>query len=341
MKTAPLRFALLCCMACLSSPPALADYTTREDVRLFIDEIATRNHLDPAPIRVALARARFDPRVIRLIQPSTAPVARSWERYRSQFLDPGHLDGGLEFWTRYAPILQRAQTRYGVPAEIIIAIIGVETSYGRNTGKFETLSSLATLAFDYPPRAELFRAELEALFLLAREQGKNPADYSGSYAGALGYPQFLPSSLRKYAVDFDDDGKIDFDTHADDAIGSVANYLHEYGWQSGAHIAIPATLGTNTDPAPLTAAGILPTLTPAQLEASNIAPRSGPYPAALATLIDLETPAKETEYWLGYNNFYVITRYNRSSFYAMAVFSLAQALRQRHDAAQVINPAAK
>jgi membrane-bound lytic murein transglycosylase B len=324
-------------LACLAIPAAQADYGAREDVRRFVDEIATRNQLDPAPILAVLARAKFNPRVIELIEPSGQPAERSWQRYRAQFLDPAHIDGGLRFWKQYAKPLQRAAAQYHVPPEIIVAIIGIETAYGRNTGKFETLSALATLAFDYPPRATLFRGELESLFLLARDQGKDPSAYTGSYAGALGYPQFLPSSMRRYAVDFDDDGKIDFDADANDAIGSIANYLHEHGWQANGIIALPAVLPRDADPAPLVAAGILPSLTPEQLGKSGIALRDGSLPAVPATLVDLETPGQETEYWIGYQNFYVITRYNKSSFYAMAVFELARALRQGRDA--VTSPA--
>ena len=187
--------------------------------------------------------------------------------------------------------------------------------------------ALATLAFDYPPRAELFRRELEALFLLAREQGRDPASYYGSFAGALGYPQFLPSSMRAYALDFDHSGAIDFESDPIDAIGSVANYLRAHGWQAGAPVAERARLSPATDTASLVAAGIEPTLAPAVLADNGVTTADGRTAAAVATLVDLETPGSGTEYWLGYRNFYVITRYNRSSFYAMSVFELAEALR--------------
>jgi len=311
---------------------AHADFTTRTDVSAFIEEIAARNGLNTAPIYVALSRANHIPRVIELIKPPAKRGVRSWHRYRSQFLGHTHIEGGLKAWAQYKNELNRAEKQYGVPPEIILGILGVETIYGRNTGNFETLSALATLAFDYPPRAELFRGELESLFLLARDQKRDPASYTGSFAGAIGWPQFLPSSIRRYAVDFDGDGKIDFDNDAVDAIGSIANYLREYGWTAGAPVAVKVRLTPGTNPAPLIEAGVEPSLTQAQLLEAGVRPLGDSLPSAgEATLVDLETPGMDTEYWLGYRNFYVITRYNRSNFYAMAVFQLAETLRMAHD----------
>ena len=312
----------------LGTPAAAhASYAGREDARAFAAEIASRHALDATEIERALAGARHDPEVIRLITPPTRKGVRSWHSYRARFLDRTRIDGGMRFWREHADTLARAERETGVPAEVIVAIIGVETIYGRNTGNFETLSTLATLAFDYPPRAELFRRELEALFLLAREQGRDPASYYGSFAGALGYPQFLPSSMRAYALDFDHSGAIDFESDPIDAIGSVANYLRAHGWQAGAPVAERARLSPATETASLVAAGIEPTLAPAVLADNGVTTADGRTAAAVATLVDLETPGSGTEYWLGYRNFYVITRYNRSSFYAMSVFELAEALR--------------
>lgn len=311
------------------SATASASYSDRAETQAFIAELAERHAFDPVELDRALAQARHDPTVIRLITPPTRKGVRSWQNYRARFLDDTRIDGGTAFWSQYADELDRAAREFGVPAEIIVAIIGVETIYGRNTGNFETLSALATLAFDYPPRAELFRRELEALFLLAREQARDPASYSGSFAGALGYPQFLPSSIRAYAVDFDRNGQIDFDNDPVDAIGSVANYLHAHGWQTDAPVAERARLAPGADGATLVAAGIEPSLDPALLNQNGVTTLDGRPAAAVATLVDLETPGAQTEYWLGYRNFYVITRYNRSSFYAMSVFELAEALRLR------------
>lgn len=326
----PLMSLLLATFAGLAAPvTAFASYAERVEARAFAAEMAQRHAFDAAEVASTLALARHDADVIRLITPPSRKGTRSWRTYRARFLDHTRIDGGMQFWDEHAEILDRAARETGVPAEIIVAIIGVETIYGRNTGSFETLSALATLAFDYPPRAELFRRELEALFLLAREQGRAPASYYGSFAGALGYPQFLPSSVRTYAVDFDGNGSIDFDVDAVDAIGSVANYLRVHGWQPGAPVAERARLGAATDAATLVAAGIEPSLAPALLADNGVSTADGRAAAQTATLIDLETPGADTEYWLGYRNFFVITRYNRSSFYAMSVFELAEALRLR------------
>ncbi len=325
------RLPLALIASALLAAPGLsaASYAEREEAQAFARDMAQRHGFDDTELIAALGRARYDERVIRLITPPATRGARSWQRYRAQFLDTTRIDGGLAFWQEHETALAAAQERFGVPAEIIVAIIGVETLYGRNTGRFETMSALATLAFDYPPRAPLFLRELENLFLLAREQGRDPFSYQGSYAGALGYPQFLPSSIRHYAVDFNGNGSIALDAEPIDAIGSIGNYLAAHGWLRGEPVAARARLEPGTDPVPLVAAGIEPALTPEQLAAAGVAPlRGDPYPAP-ATLVDLETPDADTEYWLGYRNFYVITRYNKSSFYAMAVYELARALREQ------------
>ena len=321
--------------------PAWADYSGRADVEAFIKEVATRNQLEPDALRASLSRARYIPSVITLITPPSKKGTRSWQRYRGQFLDAGHINAGLQAWRQYESELRRAEKEYGVPPEVILGILGVETIYGRNMGNFEALSALSTLAFDYPPRAALFRGELEALFLLAREQKRRPESFVGSFAGAIGWPQFLPSSVRKFGVDFDGDGKIDFNSNGVDAIGSIANYFVAHGWQRGAPVAIPVQLDAWSDPLPLIAEGIEPTISAARVSAAGIRPFQGTLPKLDATLVDLETPNANTEYWLGYRNFYVITRYNKSSFYAMAVYQLSQTLRDIHDGKQAAPAQAK
>lgn len=326
----PLTAALL--SLSLLAGPGLANgsYAQREEAIEFVRAMQEKHGFDSGELLAVLDRARHDPRVIQLIRPPSSPGVRSWQRYRARFLESRRIESGLTFWQEHRDTLQAASDRYGVPPEIIVAIIGVETFYGRNTGNFETVSALATLAFDYPPRAPLFLRELEHLFLLAREQGRDPSSYHGSYAGALGYPQFLPSSVRSYAVDFDGNGQVDFDNEPADAIGSVAHYLAQHGWARDEPVAVPALLAPESDPRTLVDAGIEPVLTPEQLTQAGVTPASAdPHPAP-ATLVDLASPGEETEYWLGYRNFYVITRYNKSSFYAMAVFELARALRERH-----------
>jgi membrane-bound lytic murein transglycosylase B len=329
MKNTP-RAILAALFAAATLPGAAhASYVERDAAQRFVRDMVERHGFDADAVAATLAQAQYEPQVIRLISPPTKAGVRSWQRYRARFLDRLRIDGGLSFWAENEADLERASRQYGVPIEIIVAIIGVETVYGRNTGNFETLSALATLAFDYPPRADLFRRELEALFLLAREQQRDPQSYYGSYAGALGYPQFLPSSMRNFGVDFDGDGRINFDVGPADAIGSVAKYLNVHGWQEGAPVAERARFSGVLDPAPFVAAGIEPALEPAVLANAGITTLDGNAATAIATLVDLETPGSTTEYWLGYRNFYVITRYNRSSFYAMSVLELAEAMRSK------------
>jgi membrane-bound lytic murein transglycosylase B len=321
---------LACLLGSAHAQTAQQPYTERDDVRVFMAEVATRNDIPIEEISTALALAQPIPKVIDYIKPPTQPGARSWQRYRARFLDRTRINGGVQFWQQHRETLAAAEAKYGVPAQIIVAIIGVETIYGRNTGSFNTLSALATLAFDYPPRADLFRRELEALILLSREQGRAITDYKGSYAGALGLPQFLPSSERGFAVDFDGDGHVDLLTSPADAIGSVANFLVQHGWEKGGPIAERALLLDGANIAPLIDAGILPQFTKADFDRAGVRPVARNAPDAAAALIDLVTPGQPTEYWLGYQNFYVITRYNRSSFYAMSVADLAQAIRNEY-----------
>jgi len=310
---------------------AQGSYADHPEAAAFARDMASAHGFAEQEVMNALGRLTQNERVIRLITPpKKSGRKRSWARYRSQFIEPLRIDRGVEFWNENADTLARASERFGVPPEVIVSIIGVETIYGRNTGNFNVAEALATLAFDYPPRAELFRRELENLFLLAREQGRDPLMFEGSYAGAMGYPQFLPSSVRNYAVDFDGDGHIDLETSIADAIGSVANYLAVHGWESGAPVAIRAHVESEAAVRPLIEAGIVPAFSAEDFNAHQVLPLDA-YPAAQrAALIDLETPDAATEYWLGFQNFYVITRYNRSSFYAMAVYGLSQALRNAH-----------
>lgn len=317
---------LLCLLLSLPllATAASASFAEREDVRAFIAEMCSRNGFDGDELSRQFAQATSLPAVIKAIQPPADPGIRSWRSYRSRFVEPRRIAAGVQFWRAHPAILAKAEALYGVPREIIVAIIGVETIYGKHTGNFETVSALATLAFDYPPRAALFRRELEALLLLARDQKRDLFDYRGSYAGAIGLPQFLPSSVRQWAVDFDGDGKIDLAASADDAIGSVANFLAAHGWHKDGPILVAATAaGPRVDE--LLAEGIKPIRLPESLAEFGVGASGAP--SAPAALIDYVTPDAPTEYRLGYNNFFVITRYNRSSFYATAVHDLALAVK--------------
>lgn len=318
------RFLLTTLLLAAATASASEPYQRRADVRAFVAEAAERNGLDAEVLLGHFSKAKPDPVVIKAITPPAEPGARSWQSYRARFLDAKRIAAGLEFWRKHEIAVVRAQALYGVPAEIVVAIIGVETLYGRHTGQFEVFNALTNLAFDYPPRAELFRRELEALLLLARDQQRSPWDYRGSYAGAIGYPQFLPSSIRNYAVDFDHDGRIDLSGSAVDAIGSVAHFLYQHGWESGDIIALPAKVSGGDTPI-LLAEGIFPKRLPADLASFGVEAEGAPEKAA--ALIDLSTPDTPTEYRLGFNNFYVLTRYNRSNFYAAAVTDFAEVLR--------------
>ena len=221
-----------------------------------------KHGFDSGRLARLFSQAQPQPKALKAIMPPADPSVRSWQAYRARFIEPSRIEGGLRFWEANGQTLDAAQSTYGVPGEIIVAIIGIETIYGRNAGKFPAFATLATLAFDYPPRAELFRSELEALLLLARDSRRNPLTYTGSYAGALGIPQFLPSSIRNWGVDFDGDGQVDLAASTIDAIGSVANFLASHGWETGSPIAAPASVAGDRF-GELINAGILPRFLPA------------------------------------------------------------------------------
>jgi membrane-bound lytic murein transglycosylase B len=322
----PVLLALIAGLLPLSSH---AEKTTRfndePEVKAFIESMHEQHGFDTAHLTRHFAAIRPNAAVLRAIRPAAVPEQqRSWQRYRERFVNTRRTEGGKRFWQEHEASLQRAEATYGVPAEIIVAIIGVETEYGRNMGKFGVLEALASIAFYYPARAPFFRSELEQFLLLSRENGVSPLSIKGSYAGAIGIPQFMPSSQRRYAVDFDGDDRIDLRSSTSDAIGSVARFLQQHGWQAQAPVALAARI--EGDPSALLATGIKPVLTLQELSKQGVvATGEAERPAAL---IDLVTPDEVTEYWVGFENFYVITRYNRSSFYAMSVFQLAEAVRE-------------
>jgi len=323
----PLAALLLACCTALGHAAApAASFADDPAVIDFARDLEQRHGFNADTLLGQFAETRPNAKVLQLIKPPSSPLQRSWERYRPRFLNDRRIDGGVGFWLENEGQLIKASALYGVPPEIIVAIIGVETEYGRNTGGFRVLEALATLAFKYPPRAEFFRTELEQFLLLARENGFDPLAVKGSFAGAIGIPQFMPGSQRRYAVDFDGDERVDLAHSVDDAIGSVGRFLEQHGWQAGQPIAVAAATNGTPDPS-LIEAGIRPSLKMADLAAKGVFAKADPQ--ATVALIDLVSPGKETEYWLGFDNFYVITRYNRSSFYAMSVFQLGEEIRGR------------
>ena len=302
-------------------------YHQREEVLAFSQKIVQEHQLDFNRLMDAFKLAEFQPSVVRAMEPPSSPTMRSWERYRPRFINAIRIGRGKAFMRKYQEALTRAETHYGVPAEIIAAIIGVETVYGTDTGKYRLIDALSTLAFDYPRRADYFKQELAQYFLFVREQGLQPEEVLGSFAGAVGYPQFMPTNLRKLALDFDGDGKVDLRNSPVDAIGSVANFLQQHGWQPGAPIATPLSLKRFSIPEDMTTE-LLPKWQWSELQAWPVQVDFMPEPTQLFAIVPLETPQKVSEYWLGFYNFYVLSRYNRSSFYAMSVYQLAQALRE-------------
>ena len=324
MKYIPVIIGLLI----LSPGAAGADLLQRTDVASFINEMVAEYGYDAEELNNVLGRVELSEKVIAAI---TRPAeAFPWHRYRSIFMKPGRIRGGADFWRRNQEQLERAAEKYGVPVEILVAIIGVETKYGRITGGFKVINSLSTLAFDYPKRSRFFTSELKHYLLLAREQSLDPHALSGSYAGAMGIPQFMPSSYRAYAVDFDEDGLIDIWDNPSDAIGSVGNYLKEHGWREDAAITSPATV-PDSDISALLTNGLEPRLTMAAIIEAGVTAGTEPDASEKVKLLQLEN-RDGYEYWLALHNFYVITRYNHSALYAMAVYQLAEAIREQYQA---------
>ena len=313
-------------------------YATRAEAMQFADDLASRRNLDREWVRQAIGQSRYSATVSRLMQPPTQTFVKNWRVYRSLFIDPIRIQAGVNFWQANQATLERAEKEYGVPADIIVGIIGVETIYGRNTGNFRVMDALTTLAFDYPashPRArersDYFKGEIEQFLTLQSRKSADPFEAKGSYAGAMGMPQFMPSSWVKYAVDFDGDGTVDLWNSPADVIGSVASYFKAYNWQPGMPTHYPVSFDTSRlDMDGLMAPDILPTFSVASFTAKG-AVLEGP---ALAhkgplALIELLNGPDAPSYVAGTENFYAITRYNWSSYYAMAVIELGREVAAR------------
>ena len=334
------RRTFLGMLGALAAPPALAakrvpvrTYGGRDDVRAFIAEMVERHGFAQEELEGAFARAQFQPSIVKAMTPLPSGQ-RSWTVYRSRFINPLRIEGGVAFWAQHQEALQRAAETFGVPEEFVVAIIGVETIYGRHTGGYRVIDALATLAFDYPRRADFFRGELESFLLLARENDVDVLGMKGSYAGAVGIPQFMPSSWRRYAVDFDGDGRRDLLGSPTDAVGSVANFLREHGWMPGDPVAYPVRAEGDAWRS-FADGGVEPVHTVATLAGAGISIGTVDSPPASempAVLIELETPNAPPELWMGFQNFHAITRYNRSSFYAVSVIELANAVRAAYGA---------
>jgi membrane-bound lytic murein transglycosylase B len=298
-----------------------------DEQRTFIDRMVAEHGFQRASLTALLAQARREQSILDAI--SRPAEAMPWWRYRKIFLTDARAEGGVAFWQENAAQLQQAADYFGVAPEIIVAIIGVETFYGRHTGKYRVIDALSTLGFHYPKRGKFFRSELGQFLLLAREEGLDPTEPLGSYAGALGRPQFISSSYRNFAVDFDGDGKRDIWHNNADVIGSVANYFARHGWQRGESIVFRAATSTPLADG-LAQSDSRPSRTLGELRKAGIRAADGQADATPASLFALEEQQGES-HWVGLKNFYVITRYNHSNLYAMAVYQLSRrilALRQ-------------
>lgn len=326
-----LSCAVFAAPASSAAPPT---YAGREDVRAFIDEMVAEYGFDRAALARAFAEARYQPRIVEAMQrPLVAPP--KWYEYAPPLVSEARVEEGVSYWNAHADDLARAEQVYGVPPEIIVAIIGIETRYGRNIGRHRAIDALATLAFDYPRRAAFFRGELKQFLLLARELGVDATVPKGSFAGALGVPQFMPGSYREFAVDFDGDGRIDLWASPADIVGSVASYLARHDWQRGQPILLPAAIAEDSLAAVQRRLdGGISERRSAEawandgVAASGAPPDLAPDPVALLMLEVLDTDGVEgAEYWIACQNFYVLTRYNRSRLYAAAVNELALRIR--------------
>ena len=315
----------------LATQPALAgsDYLSRPDVREFIESMSQEHGIDSGELERVLGDIRYTPAAVRLIgpAPSSAPSpARSYSRYRAKFLTPALITAGSRFWDLHAENLARAEAEFGVPAEVILGILGVETSYGQNTGSFRAIDALGTIAFDGERRQDYFREELKELLLLARDSKINPLTIKGSYAGAVGLPQFMPSSYRRYAVDYDGDGAIDLLASPADAIGSVASYMKAFGWVPGE---VPtATVRLLPGSEPDLVSGLERVHDVLDVQGKGVVFSGREPPAGLVSIFELPTPGQRSKFVAGFTNFEVVTRYNRSTFYASAVLELADAIQK-------------
>ena len=317
-----LAFALVASAQAQSEP--LSDARRAE----FVEAVTSKYHLSADTVLPLLAKAKYQQSIIDAI---TRPAeGKPWSAYRPIFMNDARIDGGRAFLALHRDALKKVEADTGVPAELIVAIIGVETSYGKITGKYKVLDALYTLGFFYPKREAFFRGELEQMFKLAEEESIDLASVQGSYAGAMGWGQFMPSSYRAYAVDGDGDGKRDLFGSLPDIFASIANYFVAHGWQSGEPVALPATRAdgaTEFVPDSMEAKYSL-----VELAEKGYRPEEAIGHAADATLLGLDG-AKGREHWITFKNFYVISRYNRSPLYSLAVYQLSQAIAERKDVA--------
>lgn len=314
------RFSLLLLGLCLTFPAHAQDFSGSEPLRDFIQEMNQKHNFDRSWLQQLFDKTHKHQSILDAI--SRPAESKPWHQYRPIFVTRERTAGGVRFWSKNQDALQRAHDKFGVPPQIITAIIGVETRYGKHAGRYPVIDALATLAFAYPPRSSFFRQELEEYLLMTREENLDPLEQKGSYAGAMGMPQFISSSFRSYAIDFDADGKRDLWNNPDDVIGSVANYFYKHRWEPGQPVAHKVKVHGDKYRA-LISDDLRPRYSQAQLlDNGVILPRDVPRDIK-GNLIELETE-NGPEYWVTWHNFYVISRYNHSALYSMAVYQLSE-----------------
>jgi membrane-bound lytic murein transglycosylase B len=339
MKSLPLSALCLATLLPLAGSAIAQPSDPQQAIAEFARYMASEHGFDRKAVEALIPREP-NPRILASIEPSATAERRSWRKYYDNFVNDGRIARGLNFWEQNTAALGLAEARFGVPAEIIVAIIGVETNYGRQSGGYRALDALSTLAFHYPPRADFFRRELAAFLLHTRENALHPERVKGSYAGATGIPQFMPSSIRHYAIDFDGDRRVDLAGSPADAIGSVAAFLQYHGWVPDGRIAHRANAAADfpdqVPPPHWLDAGVRPSLA-GPLSLWSVLSDRAPEEVALIALRSDD----EVEYWWGFHNLYVISRYNRSTSYAMAVHLLGQAVAaaRREQTARADSPA--
>lgn len=319
-------FALVCLAPSLLHAATLnsGDYRYRSDVEDFIRSVAAKSDYSEQQLIDLFASVKHQRHLFERMDKPAEKL--KWHQYRKIFLTEKRINKGREFWNKHRDLLTRVEQAYEVPAEIIVAIVGVETFYGAYKGKSPVFDTLVTFAFDYPKRAAFFTRELEQFLLLAREQGLDIRGVKGSYAGAMGIPQFISSSYRSYAVDFDGDGSANLFQSLPDVLGSVANYFKRHGWKPGQAISFPLEKKASEGPVDLKP-GMKPKYGWKDFQAAGLKADTAPDTETRLALLKLELE-NDAEYWAGLNNFYVITRYNHSPLYAMAVYQLSQSLKQ-------------
>jgi membrane-bound lytic murein transglycosylase B len=327
------RAALAALLAlCAGFASAQTSYQNRKEVKEFVSEMVKKHGFDRKQLTRVLAQAQYQPGIVRAMEQPPESALASWQAYRAIFLKPERIEAGAQFWTRNAEALKRAASEFGVPEDVIIGIIGVETTFGRNIGTYRVIDALATLAFDYPKRSAYFRGELEHYLVFSRDQRIDPLRVKGSYAGAIGIPQFMPGSYRRFAVDFDGDGQINLATSPADAIGSIGNFLKSHGWVRGQPVAFVAEVSGERW-RKLAGAGIVPATPFADLPEYGVKAAADLPGDTLCALIELESPGQPLDVRVTLQNFFVLTRYNRSNLYAAAVLDLAAEIARARSAA--------